>query len=159
MIASMTMTEPDFSAIPAPNAPAHGGAHSAEPAVAETPTIQPQQSVPSFQTNDSAIVVEAKPIVPHNVVFGGIPYKVLPVKKLGIMAFGKRLEAAGSDMDKILEELTAITNSLFGREVGPKVMARMTDPADSVDIEHIMDLIKKLVERTTGNPTSSSSAS
>jgi len=161
MIASMT----DFSQVTDPTATL--GAHVAEPLTVVSddqkmtisPAFAPQHTSPEFQENDNAIVIETKPIVPHNVVLGGTPYKVLPVKKLAMMDFGERLEQAGEDIKKIRKELDTIVTALFGRQVAPQVLARMTDPADPLDLEHIMELIKRLVERATGNPTSSPSAS
>ena len=153
----MTMTQPDFSNVPSPTAMPHGAHASTEqiPAPeAEEITPQPQSAPPAFQTNDSAIVIDVPPVVPHNVVLAGHPYKVLPIKKLAIMDFSRRLSAAGSDTNKIFAELERVTLGLFGRQVGPQVLERMKDPEDVLDLEHIMELIKRLVEKSTGNPTS-----
>jgi hypothetical protein len=91
--------------------------------------------------------------VPFNVTLVGIGYRALPPKALISVAMGKKLQAAGSDIDKIISELEGWLSSIFGRKVSPDIMARLQDPDDDIDLKDIMELIKKLSEQATGNPT------
>ncbi len=158
----MTMTEPDFSNVPAPSTMPHG-AHATpqddRPVVTGEPTLPtaaPVRTVADFQENPNAIVVGAgkKKVIPHNLVFVDMPYKVLPIKKLQAIEFGSRIQAAGEDFQLIMNELRVAVNQIFGKTVGPQVMERLVDPEDGADLEDVMDLIKVLAERATGNPTS-----
>lgn len=125
------------------------------PNEAQDPSEQFPAPVPAFQDNPNAIVVDVAPRVPHNVVLGGQPYRALPMKMLTAVNLGKKLEAAGENTDKLLYELESFVGTIFGRgsEQTRAIMARMEDPEDGLDLPHVMDLVQKLIERTTKNPT------
>jgi hypothetical protein len=79
---------------------------------------------------------------------------VVPTPKaaLGLM-MAERMSGAGDDGTKILTELQTWIMASFGPKQGPKVYARLADPEDDLDVAQIVELIQKLTEASTPNPT------
>lgn len=75
-----------------------------------------------------------------------------PKATLGLI-MADRMAAAGENTGQVLVELQDWITQTFGKKEGPKVYARLTDPADPVDIMQIVELIQQLTEAATPNPT------
>lgn len=76
----------------------------------------------------------------------------LPKATLGLL-MATRMQDAGEDSKKILEELRAWLDAAFGPKQAAKVWDRLMDPDDDVDVAQMVDLIQKLTEVATPNPT------
>lgn len=75
-----------------------------------------------------------------------------PKATLGLI-MAERMQSAGDDSGKIMEELHGWVDATFGPKQSPKVWARLLDPADDVDLNQIVELVQKLTEVATPNPT------
>ena len=98
------------------------------------------------------IVIEAVPAVNVTVGLIGQEY-VIPVPKttLGLIV-AERMQAAKDDPTVLMKELKSWVMSTFGKKQGEKVWARLFDPNDQLDIQHISDLLNQLTELGV-NPT------
>lgn len=99
------------------------------------------------------IVIAATPREPISVDLIGTEYLVTPPKTTVAIALAERVQAAGQDIKVVREETDLWVNLAFGAKQGKKVIARLDDPEDDLDIPHIMDLMQKLAEAGTENPT------
>jgi hypothetical protein len=75
-----------------------------------------------------------------------------PKATLGLL-MADQMQAAGGDSGKILAQLQEWILATFGPKQGKKVWARLTDPADDLDIPQVVDLITQITEVATPNPT------
>lgn len=97
-------------------------------------------------------------IAPHaptkiTLEFIGKDYEIrIPKASLGIV-LAQRIQAAGDDVDALLNEIRDWLIMVFGPKQGPKVYDRLFDPEDEADIPHVTALIEMLAEEVTGNPT------
>lgn len=123
------------------------------------------------------IVIEASDVASIPVTLVGKDYDIRPPKAAVMIRFAE----AGSALDA---KYSAAANTRSGRQatarqaeaarmltdlvdgfidqalepaVAVELKARMADPADALDIMHVMALIKALTSEVTGNPTSSAS--
>lgn len=55
--------------------------------------------------------------------------------------------------DKAQKAIDVWVLQAFGRETADKIQKRLMDPEDRLDTKHLMDLMTKLGELETGNPT------
>lgn len=83
----------------------------------------------------------------------GIEYKVRPPKASVAVFLSQALKDAGEDAEKLLDGLSKWNLVLFGKETGPKVTARLNDPADDLDIPDVVELISAVMETSGENPT------
>lgn len=100
------------------------------------------------------IVIGAKPRKPFTVSLVDQEYLVTPPKSTVALALAERAKAAGEDPGKIREELDNWVLLAFGKKQAAKVQARLSDAEDDLDLPHIMELMQKLAEAATGDPTS-----
>lgn len=105
------------------------------------------------------IEIVAEPRTSVNVTLVGVAYRALPPKTLVAIDFGKKLKEADKDPDKTIAEIEKWLSGIFGRKVAPEIIQRLKDPADQLDLKHIMELIKALMAKVTGNPPTSPSDS
>lgn len=99
------------------------------------------------------IEITAEAPKPIEITFVGVDYKVRPIKaSLGI-ALAQNLQNLGEDPAKIDKGIAKLLNAIFGKDVAKDVKDRMTDPDDLLDIPHVMELLNKLMEKSSGNPT------
>lgn len=99
------------------------------------------------------IVIAANPVEPITVELIGKEYIVEPPKAVLGVLMAQRLEQAGDDVDKVFEELGGWLTAAMGEKQSKKVMERLRDPDDKLDIPHISSLMRQLTEEVAGNPT------
>ena len=103
------------------------------------------------------VVIKGRPRRTIVVDLVGVEYKVRVPKVAIALVLAKDLQAAGKDPDALQTSLGRWARVLFGKETGAKVMKRMTDPEDDLDVDDLAEVIKQIME-TSGNPTTSPSA-
>lgn len=89
----------------------------------------------------------------------GVRYDVWPPKTALAIRLAKRALALQGDVEQaseLFDVLDTWIDMAFGKPIAKKVRARMEDGEDDLDFPHIMKLMEALIERSTGNPTSSS---
>lgn len=75
-----------------------------------------------------------------------------PKASIGLM-MAESMQSAGSDSQKVVEQLKTWVTTTFGTKQGTKVWARLADPEDPIDIPQIVELIQQITEVATPNPT------
>lgn len=100
------------------------------------------------------IVIEAEAREPFGVSLVGEEYLVTPPKSTIALALAARAKEAGEDGAKIREELDDWVRLAFGKKQAAKVIERLDDGEDDLDLPHIMELMQKLAEAATSDPTS-----
>lgn len=105
-------------------------------------------------SNTKRIVIDVEPRSPLTVSLGGEEYLVTPPKSTIALALAARAQSAGSDPQKVREELDNWVRIAFGRKQAAKVAERLDDDEDDLDLPHIMDLMQKVAEATTSDPSS-----
>jgi len=111
-------------------------------------------NVTSIDEAPIAFRVEGKKKSSVNVELVGVRYRVMPPKSMVALNMGRKLGRAGEDLDAVMVELGAWVRSIFGKEAGGEVMKRLVNPEDDLDLDDIMELVRVMAERQTGNPTS-----
>lgn len=100
------------------------------------------------------IVINAQPRKAIPVSLVDEEYLVTPPKSTIALALAARVKAAGEDGEKIREELDGWVLAAFGKKQAVKVQARLDDAEDDLDLAQIMELMQKLAEAVTPDPTS-----
>lgn len=103
--------------------------------------------------------INAEPRETVKVKLVGVMYDVYPPKMSFTLAIASRadqFEDSPSETQKMVDEWV---RAAFGDEAGDSVMDRLEDPADDLDVMHIIKLMEHMVEVQTENPTSSPSDS
>lgn len=100
------------------------------------------------------IVIAADPREALDIELVGVEYKIKPPKAATSMALMSSIGGdVKNDPEKALEVIEKWVKVTFGSKTGPKVLARLKDPEDDLDINHLGDLMTKVTEVVTGNPT------
>lgn len=99
------------------------------------------------------IVIAATPREPISVELVGTEYLVTPPKSTIAIALAERVQSAGQDISVLRKETDHWVTLAFGKKQATKVIARLDDGEDDLDIEHIMQLMQKLAEAGTPDPT------
>lgn len=113
--------------------------------------------VPAYDEGMADIVIKGKARKTLTVDLVGVEYKVRVPKSAIALVLAKDMKEAGDDPEALQVAMGRWARVLFGKENGNKIMKRMTDPEDDVDIDDLGEVIKQIME-TTGNPTTSPSA-
>jgi len=103
---------------------------------------------------NNRIVIEAEPRKPIPVSLVDVEYLVTQPKSTVAIALAARAKTAGEDPEALRAELDNWIDIAFGKKQAAKVKARLDDPDDDLDLEHVMSLMSKLAEAATGDPTS-----
>ena len=82
----------------------------------------------------------------------GRRYTLTPPKAALAMKAAIRAKTAGDDPTLLMESIMEWVRSALGDDGAADVTARLDDPADRLDIEHLTALMGKVQEATTGNP-------
>lgn len=102
------------------------------------------------------IVIEAEPRESITIDLVGVEYVVQPPKGAYGLKLARQAKALEGDAD--VEAQWAVVEGwvqkAFGLKQSKKVLTRIEDDDDELDIVHIMTLIGKIAEYTTANPTS-----
>lgn len=83
----------------------------------------------------------------------GKSYIAHPPKTTLAMKLAEGMDGS-QDAEFILGRVEKYLIMTFGSKEGAKIRKRLDDPEDLLDIPHIMQLMEKLTEVATGNPTS-----
>jgi hypothetical protein len=115
---------------------------------------------PSAAAADSAavavmpdIVIEAAPVQVFSVDLVGQRYQVRPPKTAVAMKFAQEAQESEDDVVKMATALRRWVRLAFGKDAD-NIEARMDDPDDLLDLAHVLELMKALMEAVTENPTS-----
>lgn len=87
----------------------------------------------------------------------GTFYEVSPPKtalSLNMVGDSAKLK---KDPKKVVSALNAWIDSAFSEKDAKEIRKRLNDGRDLLDIEHITELVKKLIEHKSENPTTSDS--
>lgn len=111
-------------------------------------------NVPETTQAFDGIVVEAKPRGTITVKLVGVEYQMTPPKSALALKLATKAKSIGEDPEKMMDLLSDWMDQGFTKPVAKKIMARMDDPEDEFDFQHIMELMKAVIERASANPTS-----
>lgn len=100
------------------------------------------------------IVITAPPREEIPIEFVGVNYLVKPPKAKVAIALAERVQSAGENPKALIEELENWIVLTFGKKQAPKVIARLSDDADDADIPQVIELMTKLAEVASANPSS-----
>lgn len=89
---------------------------------------------------------------PITVNLVGKPYVAHPPKTMLAIKLGKGMDGS-SDPDVIIERLREYLTMTFGAKEAGKIVKRLEDQDDLLDVGHIMQLMEKITELSTGTPT------
>lgn len=104
------------------------------------------------------IVIEAEPRESLTVSLVGVDYVIDPPKGSYALKLARRAkELGGGDVDASWGMVEDWVKRAFGAKQSKKVLARIMDDDDDLDIIHIMKLIEAIAEAATSDPSSSSS--
>jgi hypothetical protein len=129
-------------------------------ALAQTTPSIPPLAVPPLAIGGSTvsgmelIEITATPVKAVPVRLVGVEYMIKPPKGSLAIILGKKMQAASDNPDGMLRALNDWIVIGFGKTDAKAVMKRLEDPQDDLDFSHIMELMQKIAEVTTGNPTS-----
>lgn len=90
---------------------------------------------------------------PITVNLVGKTYLAHPPKTTLAMKLANGMDGS-SDPEFILGRVEEYLVMTFGPKEGKKIRARLDDPDDQLDIPHIMTLMEKITEVSSGTPTS-----
>jgi hypothetical protein len=82
----------------------------------------------------------------------GHSYLAHPPKTLLAMKLAQGMDGS-SDPEFILARLRKYLDLAFGKKEAGKIMDRLEDSDDELDVKHIMQLMEKITEVSTGTPT------
>lgn len=100
------------------------------------------------------IVIDAEPVETMDVKLVGVDYKITPPKTAMLMQVTDKMQ--GKDEEDITsDDLYQFVDLMFTKTDATKVKKRLADPKDSLDIDHVMTLLDKLMEAVQPNPTTS----
>lgn len=116
----------------------------------------PKKTAPATEAVDLTIPVEQPKGI--RVDLGGVVYTVRPIKTTLGMSLATRLQGLKEDPKEVGKAMEQLVGLIFQKEDREGVHARFNDPEDSLDYNHVMSLLTALMERATGNPTTSPSA-
>lgn len=89
--------------------------------------------------------------IPVNLV--GVEYLVNPPKATVAIALAQRIEESRENPGALLDELHGWVRAAFGKKQAKAIIERLGDPDDRLDIPHIVQLMQKITEAATGDPT------
>lgn len=98
------------------------------------------------------IKIEAEPVKELRLSLVGQSYTVRPPKGSLAIVLAKKM-SKNKDVDGMMNAIQDWLKLAMPKQDVKKVMDRLEDPEDALDIGHITSLIEKLTERVTGNPT------
>lgn len=100
------------------------------------------------------ITSEKRQGIPVNLV--GVKYAARPPKSMIALRLAQDAQKAGNDPEASIKALTKWLGMTFGKKDTSSILARLEDPDDDLDINHIAELMEKVTEAVSGNPTTSS---
>lgn len=79
----------------------------------------------------------------------GKTYQVPPVKTFALMGFSNLANISDLSPEEVTEAFSNLIGTLFAKKDAPKIMARLSDPNDALDLPHIIELMNSLVARAS----------
>jgi hypothetical protein len=86
----------------------------------------------------------------------GVEYVITPPKASAALKMAIQAKGGDDDPAEYLAALTGWAQKAFGKATADKVMKRLDDDEDDLDLQHLTQLMEGVAELTAGNPTSSS---
>lgn len=83
----------------------------------------------------------------------GVTYQIKPPKTSLLLAISKHSSKESNDPGAISRDFETIIKLMFGKNA-PAIQARLEDPDDDLDLDHIFEAVEAVTESGTGNPTS-----
>lgn len=110
------------------------------------------------------ITISAEPRKTFTVDLVGKTYTIRAPKGSAAIALASRANMTSkrgkggdaAEIEGMLSMLRDWSRAAFGVKVAEEVLARLDDPEDDLDFQHLSDLMAKVSEASTGNPTTSS---
>lgn len=121
----------------------------------KTPAKAPAKKSAPAPTADLTIPVEVPSGV--SVALGDEVYVVRPIKTTLGMSLAGSLQSLKEDPKEMVKAMDRLVNLVFNPEDRDNIKARLNDREDALDYNHIMNLLMALMERATGNPSTSPS--
>ena len=100
------------------------------------------------------IVIDAEPVETLDVKLVGMDYKITPPKTSMLMQVTDKMQGKAEE-DVTSEDLYRFVDLMFTKVDAGKVKKRLGDPKDALDIDHVMNLLDKLMEAVQPNPSTS----
>jgi len=106
---------------------------------------------------DIKIVSTRKPL---NVELVGVDYVITPPKAALAIEMAKDIRGAKSKKpDEVMDTLYEWLSMCMDEKELASIKARLKDPKDDLDIQHVTELLTAVMERITNNPPTSPSGS
>ena len=99
------------------------------------------------------IEITAEPQNQIQVKLVGVDYLVTPPKAALAIKMATQARNAARDPEKGLEAMWEWLRIAFGDEESQHVQARLDDPSDLLDIEHVAKLMEAVIERSVDLPS------
>jgi hypothetical protein len=112
-----------------------------------------QQAKQSHEVAPPAIVISATPRVVIPIALVGKPYSLTPPKATLAIKLAIDAQKAGDDPKAMWDALIEWVDMGFSATERDAITARLNDPRDELDIPHLNELMEKVLELQTGNPT------
>lgn len=101
------------------------------------------------------IEIKAEPKSAIEVELVGTVYKIQPPKAALALKLAIRAKAAAETPDLMMASIDEWILAAFGKAGAAKIQRRLDDPADALDVTHVMQLMEAVVEEAAApNPTS-----
>lgn len=101
----------------------------------------------------SEIVVEATPREEIPLTLVGVKYTIVPPKSNFALKMAYQAKTSKDDPTQVVDSLFDWVRKAF-RDQADAVLARLDDDGDDLDIDHLTQLMQKVLERGSGgNPT------
>lgn len=100
------------------------------------------------------IEIEAQDLEQITVNLVGTEYLLTPPKAALAISFAEQVDDVKANPMQGMKVITEWLESGFGKPTATKIMKRMKDPKDKLDLGHVNQLLQKVMEmQTDGNPT------
>jgi len=99
------------------------------------------------------LIISAEPRKTLEVDLVGQTYKVTAPKAALGLKIAIRAKQSGDDPGLMMDAVEEWVVKAFGKSAAKKVLARVDDENDDLDIQHLMKLMEAVIEATTGDPT------
>lgn len=100
------------------------------------------------------IVIEASPRKTYEVSLVGVDYTLTPPKSALALRMANQARSGADGASEVVDSIYSWVRSAFGADQYDGIVARLEDPDDLLDIEHLTQLMQKVMEAMTDTPTS-----
>lgn len=106
---------------------------------------------PQPSASDGISIEGSRETIPVHLV--GTDYDAKPPKAMIMIRFSNMAESAQENPESIINIADEYVHAAFSKQDADDIMDRLNDSEDDLDIMHVMQLLEKMTELTTGNPT------